>query len=326
VTVSSLLPLLPLFPLLSVCKSFPHKEPRVRLDVKYSLAYGAIDENIYISECSFPHTHTHTHTPVVPQVVLSPEGLVADVAGVRALVRVCPLVDQQIVGLCKVSPAKLANKFLFALGRESPARGLAVRAQFPQCSQCSQLRSRFRRVLLRGREREVGEVESRSVLVQRGHDARHRSVFGEQMRGEGKRRGEREARVQEPRNLRVPEGPVVDHAVAGAQPVAGIRARGELQEQRRVKRHRGRESLTAHIRSWGKHTGTAFIHSFKVVSLFKTCRKYIFQLHIYYCGFLTCKALLIAVIILLSTDLFLALAFFSLFLFFMCRSVGYIQL
>ena len=45
---------------------------------------------------------------VVPEVVLPPERLAADVAGVGPLVRVGPLVDQQVVGLGEVALTILA--------------------------------------------------------------------------------------------------------------------------------------------------------------------------------------------------------------------------
>lgn len=54
---------------------------------------------------------------MVPEVVLSPEGLAADLTWVRPLVRVCPLVDQQVVGLAKVTAAIFADKlFLGSVG------------------------------------------------------------------------------------------------------------------------------------------------------------------------------------------------------------------
>ena len=48
--------------------------------------------------------------PVVPQVVLPPEGLAAQVARVRPLIGVSPLVDQQVVGLGELPLAVLADK------------------------------------------------------------------------------------------------------------------------------------------------------------------------------------------------------------------------
>ena len=45
-------------------------------------------------------------------MILSPKRLPANVAGVRSLVRVCSLVDQQVVGFGKLSVAKFANKLL----------------------------------------------------------------------------------------------------------------------------------------------------------------------------------------------------------------------
>lgn len=182
---------------------------------------------------------------VVPQVVLSPEGLVADVAGVGPLVGVCALVDQQVVGFGEVSPAEPADELLLALGRESAARRSALRAQ-------SAL-SGHRRVLLRRRHRQIGEVEARPVLPV------HRVFVRQQMRGGG---GEREcageARVRQALQLREAHRPPVHlYGVERAEAVQLIHRHRErvqgLQErvvelQRRVERHRSRESLTAHSR------------------------------------------------------------------------------
>jgi len=66
-------------------------------------------------------------SPVVPEVVLSPEGLVADITGIRPLVRVRPLVDQKVVGFGKMAAAELADKFFLGLGRQSAPAGLALR-------------------------------------------------------------------------------------------------------------------------------------------------------------------------------------------------------
>lgn len=49
---------------------------------------------------------------VIPQMVLSPEGLSADVARVGALVGVSPLVDEQVVGLGELPVAVLADELL----------------------------------------------------------------------------------------------------------------------------------------------------------------------------------------------------------------------
>lgn len=191
---------------------------------------------------------------VVSQVVLSPEGLLTDVAGVRPLVRVRALVDQQIVGLGEVSPTKLANKFLFGFGRESPARGLPVRREFAQLGAQFGDLTGFRRIFPRRRDREVGEVKSGSVLVKRGNDARHGSVFGvEKVRGERKSRGKRKAGVHEALNVRVTHSPGVQvHGLNRTNPVQSlqmIHGRGEsvdrlqkrvVELQGRVKWNRGR--------------------------------------------------------------------------------------
>lgn len=55
--------------------------------------------------------------PVIPQMILPPEGLVADVTRVWPLICVGPLVDEQVVGFGKVSAAKLADKLFFSFWR-----------------------------------------------------------------------------------------------------------------------------------------------------------------------------------------------------------------
>lgn len=69
---------------------------------------------------------------MVSEVILSSESLVANITGVRSLVRVGPLVDKEVVGLGEMPPAKLANKFLFSLGWEPASGGLSVRGQLAQ--------------------------------------------------------------------------------------------------------------------------------------------------------------------------------------------------
>jgi hypothetical protein len=49
---------------------------------------------------------------MVPQMVLPPERLAANVAGEGPLVRVRPLVDEQVVGLCELPVAELADELL----------------------------------------------------------------------------------------------------------------------------------------------------------------------------------------------------------------------
>jgi len=56
------------------------------------------------------------NVPVVPQVVLPPEGLAADIAGVGPLVSVSSLVNQQVVGLGELSVTELANELFFGFG------------------------------------------------------------------------------------------------------------------------------------------------------------------------------------------------------------------
>lgn len=55
--------------------------------------------------------------PMISEVVLPPEGLTTDVTGVRPLVRVGPLVYQQVVGLGELPVTELADElFLGASG------------------------------------------------------------------------------------------------------------------------------------------------------------------------------------------------------------------
>lgn len=65
-------------------------------------------------------------------MVLSSEGFVANVTGVRPLVRVGPLVDEQVVGFGEMPAAELANKFLFSFGREPAPGGFSFRGQLAQ--------------------------------------------------------------------------------------------------------------------------------------------------------------------------------------------------
>lgn len=60
-------------------------------------------------------------SPVVPEVVLPTEGLAADVAGVGPLVRVCPLVDEEVVAFGEVSAAVLADELFLGSGCTTPA-------------------------------------------------------------------------------------------------------------------------------------------------------------------------------------------------------------
>lgn len=60
------------------------------------------------------------NVPVIPQMILPPESLSADVARVGSLIRVSPLVDQQIVGLGELSVAVLADELLLRTGSIRP--------------------------------------------------------------------------------------------------------------------------------------------------------------------------------------------------------------
>lgn len=54
-------------------------------------------------------------SPVVAEVVLSSESLVADITGIWPLICVRPLVDQKIVGFGKMAATELADKLFLGL-------------------------------------------------------------------------------------------------------------------------------------------------------------------------------------------------------------------
>lgn len=58
-------------------------------------------------------------SPVIPEVILSPERLAANITGIRPLVRVGPLVDEQIVRLGELSVAELADELFLGPGGPS---------------------------------------------------------------------------------------------------------------------------------------------------------------------------------------------------------------
>jgi hypothetical protein len=60
---------------------------------------------------------------VVSEVVLAPERLPADVTRVRSLVRVRPLVDQQVIRLGELPAAKLAYELLLGACGSGPGTG-----------------------------------------------------------------------------------------------------------------------------------------------------------------------------------------------------------
>lgn len=66
------------------------------------------------------YLYPNLDSPVIPQVILSPERLAADITGIGPLVRVCPLVDEQIVRLGELSIAELADELFF--GPRCPTR------------------------------------------------------------------------------------------------------------------------------------------------------------------------------------------------------------
>lgn len=66
------------------------------------------------------------NVPVVPEVVLSSESLVADITGIWPLICVRPLMDQQVVGFGKMAAAELANKLFLGLRGQPASAGLAL--------------------------------------------------------------------------------------------------------------------------------------------------------------------------------------------------------
>ena len=132
-----------------------------------------------------PQAASFSTSPVIPQMILPPEGLVADVTCVRPLIRVGPLVDEQVVGFGKVSAAKLADKLFFRFRGQPPSGGLSVRSQFAEArdgatqpgAQLGQL-SNLRGVLLRGSHGQVGKVETGPVLMQGWEDVGNGALLG----------------------------------------------------------------------------------------------------------------------------------------------------
>lgn len=216
----------------------------------------------------------------------------ADVTRVRPLVRVGPLVDEQVVGFGKVSAAKLADKLFFRFRGQPPPGGLSVRSQFTEArdgaaqprAQLGQL-AHLRGVLLRGGHGQVGKVKAGPVLVQGWEDVGDGSLLGvEEVSGEGQSL-EGEARVHEALRRRhlgeggagdlvhvgVPQRPVVHvHGLHGAEPVQALQVvhgGGEgvhgLQEgvvgelQRRVERDGRRQGLAPHFPGFRGAQGAA---------------------------------------------------------------------
>lgn len=215
-------------------------------------------------------------------MILPSEGLVADVTCVRPLVRVGPLVDEQVVGFGKVSSAKLADKLFFRFGGQPPSGGLSVRSQFTKSGHgAAQPRAQLGQVsylwgvLLRGGHSQVGKVKTRPVLVQSWEDVGNGSLLGVEEVGGKRQSREGEARVHEALRRRhlgdggagdfvhvgVPQRPVVHvHGLHGAETVQALQVvhrGGEgvhgLQEgvigelQRRVERDGRRQGLAPHF-------------------------------------------------------------------------------
>lgn len=75
---------------------------------------------------------SETVLPVVSKMVLSSEGLLANITGIRPLIRVGPLMNEEVVGFGEMPATEFANKFLFSLGWESAAGGFSVRGQLAE--------------------------------------------------------------------------------------------------------------------------------------------------------------------------------------------------
>lgn len=181
---------------------------------------------------------------MIPQVILPPEGLVADVARVWPLICVGPLMDEQIVGFGKVSAAKLADKLFFRFGGQPPSGRFSVRSQFTKArngatqprAQLGQV-SHFRGIFLCGSHGQVSKVKTGPVLVQGWEDVGNGPLLGvEQVSGKGQSR-EGEARVHEALrrchlrdggagdlvHVGVPQRPVVHvHGLHRAEPVQAL--------------------------------------------------------------------------------------------------------
>ena len=219
---------------------------------------------------------------MIPQVILPPESLVADVTSVRPLVGVGPLVDEQVVGFGKVSAAKLADKLFFRFGGQPPSGGLSVRSQFTEAGDgAPQARAQLaqvcylRGILLRGGHGQVGKVKTGPFLVQGREDVGNGSLLGvEEVGGKGQSR-KGEAGIHKALRRRhlgdggagdfvhvgVPQSPVVHvHGLHGAETVQALQVvhRGRegvhgLQEgvigelQRRVERNGRRQGLAPHF-------------------------------------------------------------------------------
>lgn len=57
--------------------------------------------------------------PVISEMILSPKGLAANVAGIRPLVGMGSLVDEKIIGFRELSITEFTNKLLLRSGRST---------------------------------------------------------------------------------------------------------------------------------------------------------------------------------------------------------------
>lgn len=126
--------------------------------------------------------------PVVSEMVLSPEGLLADVTCIRPLVCVCTLMDQQVVWFGEMPATKLTHKLLLGLGWQSPSTGLPLgRSQLchiqkttqwacvRMASTCNSQILRLNWLLLSCSSSQVGKIEPRltfGFLLGRMHEVR----------------------------------------------------------------------------------------------------------------------------------------------------------
>lgn len=120
---------------------------------------------------------TQGAAPVVSEVVLPPEGFVADVTGVGPLVRVRPLMDKEVVGLGEVAATELADKLLLGLGGQASSGGLLFWGQLGHIQEGAQPTSRgagtlptakLGRIFLRGSQGQVGKIKAGLGLERHG--------------------------------------------------------------------------------------------------------------------------------------------------------------
>lgn len=101
----------------------------------------------------------------------------ADVAGVGPLVRVRPLMDEEVVGLSEVAATEFADELLLGFGRQASPRGLLFWGQLGHIQEGTQPTgggpgtlspAKLGRIFLRGRQGQVGKIKARLGLERHG--------------------------------------------------------------------------------------------------------------------------------------------------------------